>query len=103
MQVSGCVGTGCPELLIEALRERFDATGHPRNLRVWVMAPAGDGKGRGFGRLAVKGLVSELVYSLLVMAAEFLPLIWDCHIQAWNLPGGISEGPCLIQLVLHHL
>ncbi len=91
--MSSFVGTGSPELLFQALRERYDATGHPQNLKLWVVAPAGDGKGRGFGQLAVRGLVGEMVYGWVGLSPEFMPLIRDCHIQAWNLPLGVSEAP----------
>ena len=34
MQCSGFVATGCPEAVIEAIRRRFDATGHPAKLKL---------------------------------------------------------------------
>eukprot|EP00884_Botryococcus_braunii_P016506 jgi/Botrbrau1/3539/Bobra.341_2s0065.1 len=91
LTVSSFVGTGCPEALLEALRERFEKTGHPRGLRLWVVAPAGDGKGRGFGRLAAKGLVSQLVYAWIGLSPEFMPLIQSGEIQGWNLPLGVMS------------
>lgn len=47
LQVGGFVGCGMPELLVNAVRERFDSTGHPRGLHLLQVATVGDGKGRG--------------------------------------------------------
>lgn len=54
---------GHPELLVNAVRDRFDETGHPRNLHLYNVAAVGDGKGRGLGRLAVKGLVTSYTFA----------------------------------------
>ena len=70
LQVSGFVGSGHPELLVNALRECFDRTGHPRNLHLFTVAAVGDGKGRGLGRLAVKGLVTQYTFAWCAIAAE---------------------------------
>jgi acyl CoA:acetate/3-ketoacid CoA transferase len=48
----------------------------------------GNGKGRGMGVLAKEGLVTSMVYAWLGVCPEFLPLIRDSKIEAWNLPFG---------------
>ena len=67
--MSGFVGSGHPELLVNALRERFDRTGHPKNIHLYAVAAVGDGKGRGLGRLAVKGLVTQYTFAWYAVAA----------------------------------
>ena len=57
-QVSGFVGSSSPELLLNAVRQRFDASGHPRELGIVVVASAGNNKGRGADVLAAEGLVT---------------------------------------------
>jgi hypothetical protein len=61
--VNGFVGSGHPELLVNALRDRFNASGHPQRLHLYTVAAVGDGKGRGLGRLAVKGLVTHYTFA----------------------------------------
>ncbi len=39
MQFSGFVASGCPEAVIEAIRRRFDATGHPAQLKLVQVCP----------------------------------------------------------------
>lgn len=46
-QVAGFVGTGLPEALVNAVRQRFDASAHPCDLHLYAVAAVGDGKGRG--------------------------------------------------------
>ncbi len=55
--------TGHPELLVNAVRERFEHCGQPRNLHLFNVAAVGDGKGRGLGKLAVKGLVTRYTFA----------------------------------------
>jgi hypothetical protein len=55
--VAGFVGSSAPELVLNAVRSRFDRTGHPRRLGVVMVASVGNSKGRGADVLAVEGLV----------------------------------------------
>lgn len=89
-QVGGFAGTSCPDLLLKALRARFDATQHPRNLTLLFVASPGDGKERGLNRLAVRGLVSKAVYSWTGSAPQLAQLVREGAIQAWNLPLGVG-------------
>ncbi|KAI3425234.1 hypothetical protein D9Q98_009002 [Chlorella vulgaris] len=86
---AGFVGTSCPELLLNAVRERFEATGHPQNLGVIFAASAGNSKGRGCDQLAAQGLVNRLIYGWTGTAPGFLKLVLANQVQAWNLPLGV--------------
>lgn len=87
--VAGFVGCSCPDLLLEALRARFDATGLPRDLTLLYVASASDGKGRGVDRLSADGLVSKLLYAWTGNAPGFVKLVQQNKVQAWNLPLGV--------------
>ncbi|KAK9909800.1 hypothetical protein WJX75_007599 [Coccomyxa subellipsoidea] len=87
--ISGFVGSGHPELLVNAVRERFEQCGQPRNLHVFNVAAVGDGKGRGLGKLATKGLVTRYTFAWSGLSQEFLQLAKEGAITAWNLPLGV--------------
>lgn len=55
--VAGYVGAACPELLLRAVRVRFDSSGQPQQLGLLVVAAAGDFRGRGVDVLAAETLV----------------------------------------------
>ena len=48
---------------MNAIRERFEHCGQPRNLHLFNVAAVGDGKGRGLGKLATKGLVTRYTFA----------------------------------------
>ncbi|KAK9817065.1 hypothetical protein WJX72_009007 [[Myrmecia] bisecta] len=87
--VGGFVGCGCPELLLQAVRQRFDASGQPRNMHLFNVATGGDGKGRGLDVLAAPGLVASLTYAWAGMSPKLLSLVRDHRLPAWNLPLGV--------------
>eukprot|EP00887_Chlorella_sp_A99_P000146 scaffold16.g146.t1 len=62
MTVAGFVGTSCPEVLLNAVRRRFDTSGHPLRLGLIYAASVGNSKGRGLDVLATEGLVDRLIY-----------------------------------------
>ena len=45
-QVSGFVGAGFPEAVVNAIRRRFDASGHPARLQLVQGILVGNGKVR---------------------------------------------------------
>ena len=60
--VSSSSGLGCPDLVLKALGERFDATGHPRNLTTLHPIAAGDMYGiKGIDHIAKDGLLSRVL------------------------------------------
>ena len=89
-QLSGFVGCGHPEALVEALRARHDATSTPRRLHLVVVAAVGDGRGRGAGRLAPLLTDGALTYAWIGLCPELAKTIdagalAACH----NLPLGV--------------
>ncbi|GAB4815940.1 hypothetical protein N2152v2_002986 [Parachlorella kessleri] len=89
--VSGFVGSSSPELLLNAVRRRFDTTGHPRELGVVVVASAGNNKGRGADVLAAEGLVTRMIYGWTGSCPGYLKLIKENKMQAWNIPLGVAS------------
>jgi len=60
--VSSSSALGCPDLVLQAIGDRFDATGHPRNLTTIHPIAAGDMYGvKGVDHIAKDGLVLRIV------------------------------------------
>jgi acyl CoA:acetate/3-ketoacid CoA transferase len=96
VSISSSSGLGCPDLMLKAIGDRFDATGHPRNLTTLHPIAAGDMSGiKGVDHIARKGLLSRILggsYPSGPSSAE-PPLIWQMisnnEIPAYNIPSGI--------------
>ena len=96
VSVSSSSGLGCPDLMLKAIGERFDATGHPRDLTTLHPIAAGDMSGiKGVDHIAKKGLLARILggsYPSGPSTAE-PPLIWQMissnEIPAYNIPSGI--------------
>jgi acyl CoA:acetate/3-ketoacid CoA transferase len=96
VSVSSSSGLGCPDLMLKAIGERFDATGHPRALTTLHPIAAGDMSGiKGIDHIAKKGLLKKIIggsYPSGPSSAE-PPLIWQMitnnEIPAYNIPSGI--------------
>ncbi|MBY5611378.1 acyl CoA:acetate/3-ketoacid CoA transferase [Rhizobium leguminosarum] len=94
--VSSSSGLGCPDLMLKAIGERFDATGHPRDLTTLHPIAAGDMSGiKGVDHIAKKGLLKRIIggsYPSGPSSSE-PPLIWQMitnnEIPAYNIPSGI--------------
>jgi acyl CoA:acetate/3-ketoacid CoA transferase len=94
--VSSSSGLGCPDLMLRAIGERFDATGHPRNLTTLHPIAAGDMSGiKGIDHIARRGLLKRVIagsYPSGPSSAE-PPLIWQMlgadQVAAYNVPSGI--------------
>lgn len=94
--VSSSSGLGCPDLMLRAIGEHFEATGHPRNLTTMHPIAAGDMSGiKGIDHIAKKGLLAKIIggsYPSGPSSAE-PPLIWQMiganEIPAYNVPSGI--------------
>ncbi|OWV82953.1 CoA-transferase [Rhizobium sp. N122] len=94
--VSSSSGLGCPDLMLKAIGERFEATGHPRDLTTLHPIAAGDMSGiKGIDHIARKGLLKRIVggsYPSGPSSSE-PPLIWQMitnnEIPAYNIPSGI--------------
>ncbi|ACE90765.1 UNVERIFIED_ORG: propionate CoA-transferase [Rhizobium esperanzae] len=94
--VSSSSGLGCPDLMLKAIGERFEATGHPRDITTLHPIAAGDMSGiRGVDYIARKGLLKCIIggsYPSGPSSSE-PPLIWQMisnnEIRAYNIPSGI--------------
>ncbi len=57
VSVSSSSGLGCPDMMLKAIGERFDETGHPQNITTLHPIAAGDMSGiKGVDYIAKKGL-----------------------------------------------
>ncbi|MFC0806194.1 acyl CoA:acetate/3-ketoacid CoA transferase [Ensifer sp. P24N7] len=96
VSVSSSSGLGCPDLMLKAIGERFEATGHPRDLTTLHPIAAGDMSGiKGVDHIARKGLLKKIIggsYPSGPSSAE-PPLIWQMiganEVAAYNIPSGI--------------
>jgi acyl CoA:acetate/3-ketoacid CoA transferase len=94
--VSSSSGLGCPDLMLRAIGERFETTGHPRNLTTLHPIAAGDMSGiKGIDHIAKSGLLKRVIagsYPSGPSTAE-PPLIWRMigtnTVAAYNVPSGI--------------
>ncbi|MBX9455070.1 MAG: acyl CoA:acetate/3-ketoacid CoA transferase [Rhizobium sp.] len=96
VSVSSSSGLGCPDAMLKAIGERFDATGHPKNITTLHPIAAGDMSGiKGVDHIAKKGLLAKILggsYPSGPSSSE-PPLIWQMvtgnEIPAYNIPSGI--------------
>jgi propionate CoA-transferase len=94
--VSSSSGLCCPDAVLKAIGERFEADGHPRNLTMIHPIAAGDLYGvPGIDHLTKPGLIARTVagsYPSGPSTAE-PPRIWQMigrnEIAAYNIPSGI--------------
>ena len=96
VSVSSSSGLGCPDAVLAAIGERFDAEGHPKNITTLHPIAAGDMWGvKGIDHLAKPGLLKKTLagsYPSGPSSAE-PPLIWQMiannSVAAYNVPSGI--------------
>jgi acyl CoA:acetate/3-ketoacid CoA transferase len=96
VSVSSSSGLGCPDAMLKAIGERFETTGHPRDLTTLHPIAAGDMSGiKGIDHIARKGLLKKILagsYPSGPSSSE-PPLIWQMvtgnEIPAYNIPSGI--------------
>ena len=96
VSISSSSGLGCPDATLKAIGERFEATGHPRNLTTLHPIAAGDMSGiKGVDYLARPGLLKKIIggsYPSGPSSSE-PPLIWGMigreEVAAYNIPSGI--------------
>ena len=94
--VNSSSGLGCPDAVLAALGERFDATGSPRDLTSIHPIAAGDMFGtKGVDHIAKPGCLKKIIggsYPSGPTKAD-PPLIWQMivknEVAAYNIPSGI--------------
>lgn len=96
VSVSSSSGLGCPDLVLKALSERFEAEGHPRDLTTLHPIAAGDMYGiKGIDHIAKDGLLSTVIAGSYPSGPSSLPMpeIWQMltenRVAAYNVPSGI--------------
>ncbi|RVH24646.1 CoA-transferase, partial [Sinorhizobium meliloti] len=96
VSVSSSSGLGCPDLMLKAIGERFEATGHPRDLTTLHPIAAGDMSGiKGVDYIARKGLLKKIIggsYPSGPSSAEpplICQMIGANEVAAYNIPSGI--------------
>jgi propionate CoA-transferase len=94
--VSSSSALGCPDLVLKALGERFDAEGRPRGLTALHPIAAGDMYGvKGMDHIAKDGLLTRIIAGSYPSGPSSLPMpeIWkmivEDRVAAYNVPSGI--------------
>ena len=94
--VSSSSGLGCPDAVLAAIGERFERSGHPRNLTTIHPIAAGDMYGvKGIDHIAREGLLARVLAGSYPSGPSSMPspLIWEMitgdAIPAYNVPSGI--------------
>ncbi len=96
VSISSSSALGCPDSVLAALGERFDATSEPKNLTFISPIAAGDMYGvKGIDHVSKPGLISKIMAGSYPSGPSSMEppkirqLIDQNLIQAWNLPSGI--------------
>src|SRR5215467_7788697 len=96
VSISSSSGLGCPDLVLRAIGERFDAEGKPRNLTTLNPIAAGDMYGiKGIDHIAKPGLLARVLAGSYPSGPSSLPMpaIWrmivDNQVAAYNIPSGV--------------
>ncbi len=94
--VSSSSALGCPDLVLKAIGERFDAEGHPSNLTTIHPIAAGDMYGvKGVDHIAKDGLLARILGGSYPSgpSSKPMPEIWkmvvENRVAAYNVPSGI--------------
>lgn len=80
-----------PDLLIRGLRERYLATGHPRDLTLIHCTGIGNKADGGLGMLALDGLVKRVVAGNWAMAPAMGQMALEGRFEAYNFPQGVMS------------
>ncbi|MFV0299465.1 MAG: acyl CoA:acetate/3-ketoacid CoA transferase, partial [Paracoccus sp. (in: a-proteobacteria)] len=93
--VSSSSALGCPDAVLKALGERFEAEGHPRDLTTLHPIAAGDMYGvKGVDHIAKDGLLKRILGGSYPSGPSNLPMpeIWKMIVEnrvlAYNVPSG---------------
>ncbi|MEZ5767673.1 MAG: CoA-transferase [Paracoccaceae bacterium] len=94
--VSSSSALGCPDLVLKAIGDRFEAEGHPRDITALHPIAAGDMYGvKGMDYIARDGLLKKVLAGSYPSGPSSLPMpeIWkmivEDRVAAYNLPSGV--------------
>ena len=87
--IAGFVGTGVPDELLNALKDRFLKENTPNNLTLLFSAGPGDGDVRGINLLAFPKLLKRVVGGHFGLIPRISELALNDEIEAYNIPQGI--------------
>ena len=94
--VSSSSALGCPDAVLQAIGERFEAEGHPRNITTLHPIAAGDMYGvRGIDHIARPGLLKRTLCGSYpsgpssAQPPQIRRMIADNSVAAYNVPSGI--------------
>lgn len=94
--VSSSSSLGCPDLVLKAIGERFEADGHPTNLTTIHPIAAGDMYGvKGVDHIAKDGLLARILGGSYPSgpSSKPMPEIWkmvvENRVAAYNVPSGV--------------
>ncbi len=94
--ISSSSALGCPDLVLQALGERFRSEGHPRAITTLHPIAAGDMYGvKGMDWIAQDGLLARVLAGSYPSGSSNLPMpeIWkmivEDRVAAYNVPSGI--------------
>jgi propionate CoA-transferase len=78
-----------PEEIVIAIKERFLATGHPKNITVVHGSGSGDWTGRGTHHLGYEGLTKRLICAHTGSAPRMAKLVEEDKAECYILPQGV--------------
>ncbi|MCT7871381.1 MAG: 3-oxoacid CoA-transferase, partial [Lactobacillus crispatus] len=70
------------------MKNRYQETGHPKDLDVWYGCGIGDNKGSAVENFAEKGMLRRVVGGLGSLAPKLAPMVADNDFEAFNFPQG---------------
>src|SRR5262245_62590594 len=82
-------GHGVPELILEALEQRFLAIAEPRDLCIIHAVGLGDRKLKGAARFRHPGMLKRSITGALVDSPPLVELARDNRIESYTLPQGV--------------
>lgn len=87
-------GHAVPEAWIDALRDRYAATGEPRGLTLASSVSIGDWETTGFNKLANPALVRRVISAGFNNCPAIAALAIADEIEAYTLPQGVLAQLC---------
>lgn len=81
-----------PEEILRAIGQRYQKTGHPKDITVLFSSAQGDSNARGLDHLAQKGLIKRAIGGFFGVTPKINDLVTANAIEAYNFPQGQIAG-----------